>query len=231
MLSPWGIVPQCRGFGLVITATTLFFARANSTLAEGSSNDCWAGSVSADGTCRNNDISIDNNNIDCGVYMAPSTVGDHSNLGIYTAKAMKDGEKVPYPEIIIPILWRIFGYHPHNAFTDGEVWDRYIWEQYVGDLEAFEDLDRSNERAACFIPGVGCTVNSMLELGNIDSAQGSEFDEVVDRSSPGAGAFTPYHSAPTIVNSPDGFQDGVDAGQELFASYGDEWIPWSKLVQ
>lgn len=218
MLSHWGsTVPQCRGFGFVIAAVTVLFL-ARST--EGtSSNDCSAGTVSVDGTCRNNDI-------DCGVYMAPSTVGDHSNLGIYTAKAMKDGEKVPYPEIIIPMLWRIFGSHPHDALTDGEVWDRYIWEQYVGGLEAFEDLDRSNVRAACFIPGVGCTVNSMLELGNIDSASGSEFDEVVDRSSPGAGAFTPYHSAPTIVNSPDGFEDGVDAGQELFATYGDEWIPW-----
>lgn len=112
--------------------------------------------------------------------------------------------------------------------TDGEVWDRYIWEQFVGGLEAFEDLDRNNERAACFIPGVGCTVNSMLELGNIMSAQNSEFDEVVDRGSPGAGAFTPYHSSPTIISTPQGFEDGVEPGQELFATYGDQWIPWSK---
>eukprot|EP00536_Pseudo-nitzschia_multiseries_P007062 jgi/Psemu1/324586/estExt_fgenesh1_pg.C_1580006 len=147
-------------------------------------------------------------------------------MGIYTAKPMKDGETVPYPEIIIPLLWRIFSDHPYEAFTDGELWDRYIWEQYIGEVEVFEDLDRSKERVACFIPGVGCTVNSMLELGNIQSAQGSQFDEVVDRASPGAGAFTPYHSAPTIVSSPEGLTDGVEAGQELFATYGDEWIPW-----
>ena len=179
------------------------------------------------GTCHNNMSGLDR--IDCGVYMAPSTIGDHSNLGIYTAKAMKNGEKVPYPEIIIPMLWRIFDEHPESALTDGELWDRYIWEQYIGGLEVFEDLERGKERTSCFIPGVGCTVNSMLELGNIDSAQGSEFDEIVDRSSPGAGAFSPYHSAPTIISSPEGFQDGVEAGQELFATYGDHWIPWSKL--
>ena len=212
MASTLNIVPRCRGFA---NAMTLFLAGAK--IAQGS-NECSA----VDGTCANIDA------IDCGVYMAPSTVGDHSNMGIYTAKAMKDGDKVPYPEIIVPMLWRTFDAHPKKANTDGELWDRYIWEQFVGKLEALEDLDRTTEKASCFIPGVGCTVNSMLELGNIESANGSEFDEVVNRSSPGAGAFTPYHSSPTVIKSPEGFKDGVEAGQELFATYGDAWIPTSK---
>jgi len=199
----------------------LSLSSSHFVLAEEENNVCPAGSSSAaDGTCTGLDV------VNCGVYMAPSTVGDHSNLGIYTAKPMKDGDIVPYPEIIIPLLWRIFGWHPVTAFTDGELWDRYIWEQSVGGIEALEDLDRSKEKAACFIPGVGCTVNSMLELGNIESANGSKFDEVVNRSSPGAGAFTPYHSSPTTINAPHGFEDGVEAGQELFAQYGDEWIPF-----
>jgi len=214
----------CRGCCFAISAA-LLLADAGATITQGDDScSCSAGSVSDDGSCANKDIGIDD--IDCGVYMAPSTIGDHSNLGIFTAKPMKDGEVVPYPEIIIPLLFRTFGHHPDHSFADGELWDRYIWEQYVGGIEDLEDLDRKNEKAACFIPGVGCTVNSMLDLGNVYSAQGSEFDEVVDRSSPGAGAFSPYHSAPTIVNSPEGFEDGVVAGQELFASYGDEWIPW-----
>uniref|UniRef100_A0A7S4ENK2 SET domain-containing protein n=2 Tax=Pseudo-nitzschia australis TaxID=44445 RepID=A0A7S4ENK2_9STRA len=236
MLSSRALVAQSRGFGLVVT-TTLLLTGAVVTLAQ-ESNDCPAGPSSADGTCLNMDIDNNSNNnnnnnnnsdvenVDCGVYMAPSTIGDHSNLGIFTAKPMKNGEKVPYPEIIIPLLWRIFAEHPYEALTDGELWDRYIWEQYVGEVEVFEDLDRTKERVACFIPGVGCTVNSMLDLGNIHSAQGSQFDEVVDRSSPGAGGFTPYHSTPTVVSSPVGLGNGVEAGQELFATYGDEWIPW-----
>jgi len=195
--------------------------------------ECPGGPSAGDGTCLNTNHNSnsdsndgDANAVDCGVYMAPSTIGNHSNLGIFTAKAMKDGDVVPYPEIIIPLLWRTFHHHPDKAMTDGELWDRYIWEQHVGGLEVFEDLDRSKERVACFIPGVGCTVNSMVDLGNINSAEGSKFDEVVDRSSPGAGAFTPYHSSPTIVEAPNGFQGGVEAGQELFANYGEEWIPW-----
>ena len=182
-------------------------------------------------------------NLDCGVYMAPSTVGNHSNLGIYTGIALPNGAHVPYPEILIPMLWRIFGEHPAAELSknDGELWDRYIWEQHVGNIEALEDTgpQRSSfqhEKASCFIPGVGCTVNSMLDLSNIISATGSDFDELVSRANPGAGAFTPYHGTPTIIRSPfwsetgdeneDDLDDGgVEAGQELFASYGDEWIP------
>jgi hypothetical protein len=160
--------------------------------------------------------------IDCGVYMAPSTIGNHSNLGIYTGKTMKKGDVVPYGEILIPFLWRTFKKHPKSSLTDGQLWDRYIWEQYIGEMEPFDDLLPNKEKASCFFPGVGCTVNSMLDLSNIKSVKGSEFDEVVNRmTSPGAGAFTPYHSARTIIKA-----DQVNPGQELFASYGDEWIPW-----
>ncbi len=217
MVSSLNLLSHTHGLAI---AAALFLASASTANGR---NDC---SASADGTCANPDLVVD-----CGVYMAPSTVGNHSNLGIYTGKDMKNGDKVPYPEIIIPMLWRTFNKHPKKAYTDGELWDRYIWEQFVGGLEALEDLERNAEKAACFIPGVGCTVNSMLELSNIESATGSEFDEVVDRSSPGAGAFTPYHSSPTIVRAPKGFEEGVEAGQELFASYGDEWIPTSKSSQ
>lgn len=170
---------------------------------------------------KDKDISDD---VGCTVYMAPSTIGNHSNLGIYAAAPFKYGDAVPFPEIVIPMVWRIFGVHPERALTDGELWDRYIWEQHVGGIEAFDDLHRGTVRASVFVPGVGCTVNSMLDLSNINSAHGSQFDEAgAGRDvSPGAGAFSPYHSSPTTVSAPD----GVAAGQELFASYGDEWIPW-----
>jgi SET domain len=176
----------------------------------------------ADGTCSNNAVDEPQQTIECGVYMAPSTIGNYSNLGIFAGKTMYDGEVVPFGEILIPFLWRTFGKHPTFSLTDGQLWDRYIWEQYVGEMEAFDDLIPNKEKASCFFPGVGCTVNSMLDLTNIQSVSGSAFDEVVDRmTSPGAGAFTPYHSAETVIRV-----DQVEPGQELFASYGEEWIPW-----
>lgn len=87
-----------RSFGLVAT-TCLFFANV------AAAQDCPADEV---GTCFDNENTTNDDGVDCGVYMAPSTIGDHSNMGIFTAKSMKNGEKVPFPEIIIPLLWRVF---------------------------------------------------------------------------------------------------------------------------
>ena len=63
--------------------------------------------------------------IPCGVYMAPSTLGEDSNLGIFTAVPLSKGDVVNYPEIAIPLLWRDWGEHPQ---VDASLWDRYIWE-------------------------------------------------------------------------------------------------------
>ena len=39
--------------------------------------------------------------IECEVFMAPSTLGNHSNLGIYTASSLKSGEVINFPEVAI----------------------------------------------------------------------------------------------------------------------------------
>ena len=71
------------------------------------------------------------------------------------------------------------------------------------------------------MPGLGCTVNSLSELNNIQSTQASTYDTAtVPRSHPAAGAFTPYHSAKTTAVRE------IPAGSELLASYGASWIPW-----
>lgn len=154
----------------------------------------------------------------CGVYMAPSTIGV-ANMGIYTNMDLNKGDVVNFPEIAVPLLFRDWGYHGPNP--DGTLWDRYIWDGPVAAIEPrTNDLDR-NECGAVFIPGVGCTVNSRLEMNNIYSTHGSIYDTAgLHRSrDPGAGAFTPYHSSQTTARF------ALKAGNELFASYGDVWIP------
>jgi hypothetical protein len=156
--------------------------------------------------------------VECGVYMAPSTIGV-ANLGIYTSSALAEGTIVNYPEIAIPLLFRDWGYHGNNP--DGTLWDRYIWDHGVADIEPkLNDLKRE-DGGAVFVPGVGCTINSRLELNNIFSTHGSSYDTagLTRASDPGAGAFSPYHSSVTTIARP------VKAGAELFAQYGDTWIP------
>ena len=181
--------------------------------------------------------------IPCGVYMAPSTLGEDSNLGIFTAVPLSKGDVVNYPEIAIPLLWRDWGEHPQ---VDASLWDRYIWEvciyvcMYhtyahivylckilsllcsssfhdflylqgdVGHPEVFSDTDRSVTKAA-FMPGVGCTVNSILDMHNIKSAHGATFDHNnLARSDPGSGAVSPYHGAQTIAT------ESIEAGEHMY---------------
>ena len=71
----------------------------------------------------------------------------------------KVDDVVNYPEIAIPLLFREWADHP-EGFVDGALWERYIWEGYVMDIESYVDFDREMSRAV-FVPGVGCTINGM----------------------------------------------------------------------
>jgi SET domain len=89
------------------------------------------------------------------------------------------------------------------------------------DLESYTDTDRDDARAA-FVPGVGCTINGMIDMNNIESTHSSTYDTAgLHRSKdPGTTAFCPFHSA--ISNAID---MNIPAGSEIFAAYGGEWIP------
>jgi hypothetical protein len=174
----------------------------------------------ADGTCKPSGARAAEQHryrrpIECGVYMAPSTLGADTNMGIYTGKPLKKDEVVNYPEIAIPLLFREWGDHT-PGYEDGTLWDRYIWEGEVMEIETYTDTNRLDSRAV-FVPGVGCTVNSVLDMNNIKSTHGSAYDNAKLRrhEDPGTGAFSPYHEAKTVAVK------NVDPGSELFADYGE----------
>lgn len=148
---------------------------------------------------------------ECGVYMAESTLGV-ANLGIYTGIPLQEGDVLNYPEIVVPLLFR--EWHKHGGDSlDGTLWDRYIWEGPVVNLEEMKNLLDTESSKAGFIPGVGCTINSRLDLKNIESTHGSTYDTAgLHRSKDaGSGAFSPYHSSKTVAIRT------IPAGGEIFA--------------
>jgi hypothetical protein len=187
----------------------------------------------ADGTCRawdgphppvsseSNESSAYNPLEECGVYMAPSTLGEATNMGIYTGIDLKQGQLINYPEIAIPLLFREWGEHTPGHDNDGVLWDRYIWEGSVTQIQSYENTNMDKSRSV-FIPGVGCTINSVLDMNNLLSVYTSKYDNLNYRRyrDPGTGAFTPYSNAETKVAVTH-----VPAGSEIFANYGDTWIP------
>ena len=148
---------------------------------------------------------------ECGVYMAESTLGV-ANLGIYTGQPLHPGDVLQFPEIVVPLLFR--EWHEHGGDSlDGSLWDRYIWEGPVVNLEEMKNLLDTDSSKAAFIPGIGCTINSRLDLKNIESTHGSNYDTCgVHRSKhAGAGAFSPYYNSKTVA-----IRD-IPAGSEIFA--------------
>jgi hypothetical protein len=132
---------------------------------------------------------------------------------------MGKGTVVNYPELVIPLGFREWGINPPSAQGDGELWDRYLWDGDVGEIEAFDTYDH-NDKKSIFVPGIGCTVNSVLDLQNVVSTRGSNYDAMVDRGNPSAGSFSPYHNSLTVTTM------DVPAGAELLADYGETWIPF-----
>ena len=205
----------------------LLYSTSASTADQSYDNESCGASSESSASCPNTQAAADatttttiTSTVPCNVYMAPSTLGDNTNLGIYTAKDLKNDEVINFPEIAIPLMFRDFDTHPPYAKTDGQLWDRYIWEGTVTDIETYDDTDRDASRSV-FVPGVGCTVNSILDMSNIKSTHGSTYDTAgLSRASdPGSGAFSPYYNAQTIAVT------DIPAGSELFAEYGDSWIP------
>jgi hypothetical protein len=48
---------------------------------------------------------------ECGVYMAPSTLGEDTNMGIYTGTTLRKNDVVNFPEIAVPLQFREWGEH------------------------------------------------------------------------------------------------------------------------
>lgn len=91
---------------------------------------------------------------------------------------------------------------------------RYIWSGWVADLETYDINNVQNEKVV-FVPGIGCTINSILDMRNVESTHGSTYDTAgLGRGDPSAGAFCPYHSTHTVSKV------AIPQGSEIFADYG-----------
>ncbi|KAL7579563.1 hypothetical protein ACA910_007932 [Epithemia clementina (nom. ined.)] len=199
-----------------LSATAFLFA-----FATGIDDDNDDDDDCEDGPCSPRSNDTKNKPLECFTYMAPSTLGENTNMGIYTGVSLKENAVVNWPEIAVPLLFREWGQHPED-YMDGQLWDRYIWEGYLVDIETYVETN-----TPAFIPGVGCTVNGVMDMMNIQSTHGSTYDTAgLHRSrDPGSGAFSGYYDSITSAA-----QD-IPAGSELLAQYGADWVPKLPGVQ
>jgi hypothetical protein len=181
-------------------------------------------SVDKDEQSSQNDTDADHNNFsppskeqqpDCGLYIAPSTI-PNAGLGIFTAVSRQEDDIVGYGDPVLPVIDLPF----HNGKATGEffnIFRDYVWNAHTHGMH-LEGNHSGHTQAWC--PGLDSAVNGHLGLINVDRG-GFEYDDAVGghrSSSPSAGAMTPYHNQLTVA------LEDIPAGGELFKHYGDHWF-------
>jgi hypothetical protein len=59
---------------------------------------------------------------ECGVYMAPSTLGEDTSMGIFTGTALRKNDIVNFPEIAVPLQFREWGEHKEGFQGKYVIW-------------------------------------------------------------------------------------------------------------
>jgi hypothetical protein len=156
--------------------------------------------------------------LECGLYLAPSTIPG-AGLGLFAGhQAWEEGTKAGYGDICIPIV----NPHLHRNYSKPffHPLGDYTWSHIdVGmTLEACPAV-----HLEAFCPGIDALVNShqfVLNLGSPNKSHVAQYLPAgIFRTSPNAGAVSPYRNSTTRVSR------RIPPGGELFKSYGPTWFP------
>lgn len=146
----------------------------------------------------------------CGVWFARSTIPG-AGLGMFAGRDFQHGQDLlASGDVVIPII--DIKIHQLNT-VDNFLWHEYTWDgaSLVMDHEGVSEVNGAS-------PGFGSAVNCVLDLVNVDEVTPIHDEAGFTRQDPGVGAFSPYHNRRTTARG------DIQAGQELFANYGNGWF-------
>jgi hypothetical protein len=201
----------CYIFLLAIFFLTLLTAAENETCENpetcfdelSSSED----SYSEDSSSEDYSEAIPEGNSDkCGVWVGLSSLPG-TGIGMYAGKEFRVGDVLlPVGDIVIPIV-------------DEDEESFFLWDEYTWNAAFFGMSNMGMEEVDAASPGFGAAANSFMDFVNADEDDNSAYeDHELHRSKNAeAGAFSYWHSRMTKANQ------RIQAGQELFVSYGDRW--------
>ena len=162
-------------------------------------------------TANNNNNNNDGNKIiECGVYLAPSSIPG-AGLGMYVGNRLIDkGGIVTDEDIIIPIVereWHIEKHVEKKSF----LWGEYYWNSDYFDGVASDEIGEELQESMIMVsPGVGSAANSYLSMVNINDHKVRVSRAGVAPESPGQGAFTIFHGRSFYATVE------LEPGQEIF---------------
>jgi hypothetical protein len=168
----------------------------------------------------------------CGMYLAPSTIPG-AGLGVFAGHfdiAVGENLLTDDGDLVVPIyeMTKHVGHEENNL-----LWWEYTWQAISFD-GMFEEVEDVNDVKACST-GLGAAINCILPLVNIvddyderevglsgialnsdknDNSTATTKLVSPSLSSPGVGAFTPYHNRRWKA------KQEIPAGMELYGNYG-----------
>ena len=168
----------------------------------------WALISAIFGSSNDDSSSAKTGTIDCGVYLAPSSI-PNAGLGMFNGnRSLKYGDLVTDEDILVPIVERKF-HRPEWLANEKFLWNEYYWLS-----THFGEATQGEVEMEMASPGIGAAANSYLSLVNIEDSGDVRIDRAgVSSESPGQGAFTIYHGRSFFVT------DEMEPGQEIFVEY------------
>ena len=150
--------------------------------------------------------------VDCGVYLAPSSIPG-AGLGMYLGnRTLKRDQIVTEGDIVIPIVER--PWHNGERFEDED----FLWKEYTWGASVFSELTK-NEIGENLMgdismasPGAGAAANCYLSMVNVEDDFARIGRAGVPPESPGQGAFATIHGRSFSTTRE------MEPGQEIFIS-------------
>jgi len=146
--------------------------------------------------------------------MAPSTI-ENSGFGVFAGVPFAEGNIFGYGDFAIPII--DLDFHAAGSRTNEDYhWllDEYTWSAALIGANMYHEADQ----ISAFVNGIGSLPNCHFRLENVEEKV-VQFDTAgCTRRDPCAGAYTPYHNRSAYISR------ALDAGQEVFISYGSNYF-------
>jgi len=166
----------------------------------------------------------------CTTYLAPSSI-PNSGLGMYTTIPYASGESFPFPEIGI-MLQEMKRHAHHTTTSDTKKKKTKLLSQYPWAAKVLTFGKNEVGYGESIVPSLGMLANSHLGLVNVrhselwntqpaldgTSSISTQYTNSLTLDDVGRGAIS-HHSNVKFESSKK-----IEAGEELFVSYGDEWF-------
>jgi hypothetical protein len=194
------------GRSSLVTCILIYRALASTAGETEIELDVQGNSIASDSSAPESHDDGDNN-VECGLWLAPSTLKG-AGLGMYAGIDFVKGEELLRGGDSVIAISDITQHNANKEFKGNFLWDEYTWN-----AEALKMKDEGFKEVNVASEGFGSAANSFLPIYNVDEWHPLLSGTGLHRSKDaGAGASTMFHHRKSTAKY------DITAGSELYVS-------------